>query len=101
KERAVGSPGGAGGSDTVYVAGADRDGNVVSLIQSLRKGCGSGVVVPGTGILLNNRGRDFDLEGLNQIEPGKRSRHTLTPALATRDGRPAFAYGTAGGDVQP
>jgi gamma-glutamyltranspeptidase/glutathione hydrolase len=102
-DRAWGLPPSGGNTDTVYVAAADREGNVVSLIQSLRKSFGSGVVVPGTGILLNDRGRDFGLEDgdPNQIAPGKRSRHTLTPALATRSGRPAFAYGTAGGDVQP
>lgn len=102
-EHAWGPPPSGGNADTVYVAAADREGNVVSLIQSLRKPFGSGVVVPGTGILLNNRGRDFGLDDgdPNQIAPGKRSRHTLTPALAIRNGRPAFAYGTAGGDVQP
>lgn len=102
-DQAVSPPPSGGSSDTVYVAVADRDGTVVSLIQSLRKPFGSGVVVPGTGILLNDRGRDFGIDDgdPNQIAPGKRSRHTLTPAIATRGGRPAFAYGTAGGDVQP
>jgi gamma-glutamyltranspeptidase / glutathione hydrolase len=102
-ERAWGQPPSQGHADTVYVAVADREGNVVSLIQSLRKPFGSGVVVPGTGILMNDRGRDFGIEAgdPNQIAPGKRSRHTLTPAIAVRGGRPAYAYGTAGGDVQP
>lgn len=103
-DRAGGRAGPAGdGSDTVYIAAADRDGNVVSLIQSLRKPFGSGLVVPGTGIVLNDRGRDFGVEDgdPNQIGPGKRPRHTLTPAMALRGGKPAYAYGTAGGDVQP
>ncbi|MPZ14842.1 MAG: gamma-glutamyltransferase [Chloroflexi bacterium] len=100
-DRAGGAPTAAGG-DTVFIAAADREGNAVSLIQSLRKQFGSGLVVPGTGIVLNDRARDFGIEAgdPNQIAPGKRPRHTLSPALALRGGRPAVAYGTAGGDVQ-
>lgn len=89
--------------DTVYLCAADRDGMVVSMIQSLREGFGSGLMVPGTGIVLSNRGRDFSLaEGdPNQIAPGKRPRHTLSPALVLKDGKPVAAYGTRGGDGQP
>jgi gamma-glutamyltranspeptidase/glutathione hydrolase len=89
--------------DTVYFCAADRDGNVVSMIQSHRQGFGSGVLVPGTGVLLNNRARDFGLrdDDPNCIAPGKRPRHTLSPGMALRNGRPVFAYGTRGGDGQP
>ena len=91
------------GGDTVHLCAADREGMVVSMIQSLREGFGSGLMVPGTGIVLNNRGRDFSLADgdPNQIAPGKRPRHTLSPALVMKDGRPFAAYGTRGGDGQP
>ncbi len=73
------------------------------MIQSLRQGWGSGLMVPGLGIMLNDRGRDFGLEDgdPNQIAPGKRPRHTLSPSLVAQDGAPLFAYGTRGGDGQP
>jgi len=89
--------------DTVYLCAADGEGMVVSMIQSLREGFGSGLMVPGTGIVLNNRGRDFSLADgdPNQIAPGKRPRHTLSPALVMKDGKPFAAYGTRGGDGQP
>jgi gamma-glutamyltranspeptidase len=89
--------------DTVYLCAADDQGTVVSMIQSLREGFGSGLMVPGTGIVLSNRGRDFGLADgdPNQIAPGKRPRHTLSPALVLKDGRPVAAYGTRGGDGQP
>ena len=93
----------AAAGDTVYLCAADGEGLVVSMIQSLREGFGSGLMVPGVGVTLNNRGRDFTLEAghPNQIAPGKRPRHTLSPALVLRDGRPVAAYGTRGGDGQP
>lgn len=92
-----------GAGDTVYLCSVDREGNLVSMIQSLRQGLGAGLMVPGTGILLNNRARDFGLADgdPNQIAPGKRPRHTLAPGLVLRDGKPAMAYGTRGGDGQP
>jgi gamma-glutamyltranspeptidase/glutathione hydrolase len=73
------------------------------MIQSLRQAFGSGLMVPGAGMILNDRGRDFgvDDDDPNRIAPGKRPRHTLSPAMALRDGRPAFVYGTRGGDGQP
>jgi gamma-glutamyltranspeptidase/glutathione hydrolase len=89
--------------DTVYLCAADRDGMVVSLIQSLYSGFGSGVHVPGTGVTLHNRGFGFTLEAghPNALEPGKRPLHTLMPGFASRDGKPWLAFGTRGADGQP
>ncbi len=89
--------------DTIYLCAADADGNVVSLIQSNYSGFGSGLVVEGTGIALHNRGAYFSLDpaAANALAPGKRTLHTLIPSLALRDGRPALAFGTMGGDGQP
>ncbi|MFA9432092.1 gamma-glutamyltransferase family protein [Egicoccus sp. AB-alg2] len=90
----------AGG--TAYLCTADRDGLLVSLIQSNFVGFGSGVVVPGTGIGLHDRGAHFSLDPTdpNAIGPGKQPLHTLIPALALRDGAPAYVFGTMGGDAQ-
>jgi gamma-glutamyltranspeptidase / glutathione hydrolase len=89
--------------DTVYLCTADRDGNVVSLIQSLFAGFGSGVHVPGTGVTLHNRGAGFTLQAghLNALGPGKRPLHTLVPGMALKDGQPWLAFGTRGADGQP
>ena len=89
--------------DTVYLCAADEDGNLVSLIQSLAFDFGSGIVAEGTGILLQNRGAYFSLgtDDPNRLEPHKRTRHTLIPAVATRSGRPWALYGSMGGDGQP
>ena len=89
--------------DTVYLCAADGDGNAVSLIQSNYMGFGSGVVVDGTGIVLQNRGAYFSLEPTspNALAPAKRTLHTLIPSMALRDGRPAMIFGTMGGDGQP
>jgi gamma-glutamyltranspeptidase/glutathione hydrolase len=89
--------------DTIYLCAADRDGNVVSLIQSLYAGFGSGVVVPGTGVTLHNRGFGFTLQAghPNELRPGKRPMHTLTPGFALRDRQPWLAFGTRGADGQP
>jgi gamma-glutamyltranspeptidase/glutathione hydrolase len=94
---------GATAGDTIYLCAADRDGTMVSLIQSLREPFGSGLMVPGVGIMLNDRAKDFGIADgdPNQIAPGKRPRHSLTPAMALKNGKPAFAYGTSGGDGQP
>ncbi len=88
---------------TAYLAAADRDGLLVSLIQSNFVGFGSGVVVPGTGIGLHDRGAHFSLDPDDPavIAPRKRPLHTLIPALALRDGRPWLVLGTMGGDAQP
>jgi gamma-glutamyltranspeptidase / glutathione hydrolase len=88
---------------TAYLCAADRDGLLVSLIQSNFVGFGSGVVVPGTGIGLHDRGAHFSLDpdDPNVIAPGKRPLHTLIPGLALRDGHPWTVFGTMGGDGQP
>lgn len=94
----------AGGGDTTYLAVVDGRGNAVSLIQSLSLAFGSGVMVPGTGMLLNNRaGRGFTLlEGHpNCLAPGKRTVHTLNCYLVFRDGELWLVGGTPGGDGQP
>lgn len=87
---------------TAYLCAADGDGLMVSLIQSNFAGFGSGVVVPGTGIGLHDRGAHFSLDPSdpNVIAPGKRPMHTLIPALALRDGAPWLVFGTMGGDGQ-
>jgi gamma-glutamyltranspeptidase/glutathione hydrolase len=91
------------GGDTIYLCAADEHGNVVSLIQSEAYDFGSGVVADGTGMLLQNRGVYFSLDPThaNRLEPKKRTMHTLIPALASRDGKPAIAFGCMGGDLQP
>lgn len=91
------------GGDTVYLCAADEHGNCVSLIQSLAYDFGSGIVAEGTGILLQNRGCYFSLspDHVNRLEPGKRTMHTLIPAMATRAGRPWAMFGSMGGDGQP
>ncbi len=103
-ETAMEWPGGAPGGDTTSLVVIDAQGNAVSLIHSLSHAFGSGIMVPDTGILLNNRaGRGFSLdEGHpNQIAPGKRTMHTLNTYLVTRDNQ-LFAVGnTPGGDGQP
>ncbi|HUI96314.1 MAG TPA: gamma-glutamyltransferase [Xanthobacteraceae bacterium] len=89
--------------DTVWMGAADRDGRVVSYIQSLYWEFGAGCVLPATGVLMQNRGASFSLEpgALNALAPGRLPFHTLNPALATlADGR-VIAYGTMGGDGQP
>ena len=93
-----------GRGDTTYFCVADGAGNAVSWIHSLSNGFGSGVVAPGTGVLFNNRaGRGFSLEPghPNEIQPGKRTMHTLNCYLTTVDGEPAIIGGTPGGDFQP
>jgi gamma-glutamyltranspeptidase len=89
--------------DTMYLCVADAEGNVVSLIQSLYFGFGSGVVGGDTGVMLHNRGSYFSLDPrhVNYLQPGKRTMHTLTPAMVLRDGAPYMAVGTMGGDAQP
>ena len=88
---------------TVYVCAADRTGMVVSLIQSNYMGFGSGVVVPGTGISLQNRGAGFSLERghPNEVAGAKRPFHTIIPGFMTRNGAPLAAFGVMGGPIQP
>jgi len=89
--------------DTMYLCVADGEGNVVSLIQSLYFGFGSGVVGGDTGMMLQNRGAYFSLDPrhVNYLQPGKRTMHTLTPAMVLREGAPYMALGSMGGDAQP
>lgn len=93
-----------GNGDTVYLCVIDKDGNAVSLIQSLFASFGSGRMVPGTGIVLHNRGSLYELDPAhpNIIAPGKRPFHTLSPAMVLNaDGSVAMVLGTPGGDGQP
>ena len=97
-------PAPAGGQgDTVWMGSADTSGLVVSYIQSLYWEFGSGVVLPMTGVLLQNRGASFSLDSgaLNALEPGRLPFHTLNPALAALADRRVMAYGAMGGDGQP
>ncbi|GAB4394088.1 MAG: gamma-glutamyltransferase family protein [Kiloniellaceae bacterium] len=90
----------AGG--TVYLSAADASGMMVSYIQSNYSGFGSGVVVPGTGIHLQNRGSAFSLEEghPNRVAPGKRPFHTIIPGMLMKDGAPLMSFGVMGGPMQ-
>lgn len=94
---------GAVGGDTVYTAVVDGAGNGVSVIQSLYFDFGSTVVVPQTGIVLQNRGSFFTLEPhpVNTLAPGKLPFHTLMPSLVMAGDRPRYILGTMGGEGQP
>ncbi|MFA7313950.1 MAG: gamma-glutamyltransferase [Shewanella sp.] len=89
--------------DTVYLTTADKDGNMVSLIQSNYRGMGSGMTPPDLGFVLQDRGQMFDLtEGrFNTYAPGKRPFHTIIPAFVTKDGKPWLSFGVMGGATQP
>jgi len=89
--------------DTVYLTAVDSDRNAVSFIQSIYQPFGSGVVPPGTGFAMQNRGHLFNLDPdhPNSLEPGKRPFHTIIPAMVTRESRPVFSFGVMGGDMQP
>ncbi len=89
--------------DTIYLTTADRQGNMVSLIQSNYMGMGSGCVPEGLGFCLQNRGALFNLKPghFNTYAPRKRPFHTIIPAFVTQDGKPLMSFGVMGGSVQP
>ncbi len=89
--------------NTIYMTVADKEGNMVSLIQSNYLGMGSGMCPPGLGFILQNRGELFTLEEghFNVYEPGKRPFHTIIPAFITKDGEPFMSFGVMGGAMQP
>lgn len=90
-------------SETVYLTVADRHGNMISFINSVYGYFGSRVVVPGTGVVLQNRGSGFTMEEghPSRIAPNKRPFHTIIPAFVTRDGAPWLSFGVMGGSMQP
>lgn len=87
---------------TVYLCAADQDGMMVSFIQSNFHGFGSGIVIPGTGIAIQNRAYGFTLEEghPNEAAPDKRPFHTIIPGFVTRNGTPSMAFGVMGGHMQ-
>lgn len=93
----------AGHHDTVFVAAVDEQRNVVSMISSLYKAFGSGITVPGTGIVMQNRGAGFTLEPVSRhtLRPRKRPYHTLMPGMILRDEEPWVCLGVVGGMMQP
>ncbi len=97
------APGKIEKGNTIYLTVADKDGNMVSLIQSNYCGMGSGMCPPGLGFILQDRGELFSLEEghLNVYQPGKRPFHTIIPAFITKDGKPWISFGLMGGAMQP
>jgi gamma-glutamyltranspeptidase/glutathione hydrolase len=97
---AAGNPAKGG---TIYLTAADEGGMMVSFIQSNYLGFGSGVVVPGYGISMQNRGHGFSLNPAhaNVVAPGKRPFHTIIPAFLTQGGQPVMSFGVMGGNMQP
>ena len=91
------------GSDTVFVTAVDQERNAVSLVSSIFMPFGSGMVVEGTGIILQNRGHSFSLSPRhpNRLEPHKRPMHTIIPGMVFKDGHFLMSFGVMGGDMQP
>ena len=89
--------------DTIYLTTADKDGNMVSLIQSNYRGMGSGVVVPGLGFVFQDRGQLFSMDEThaNAYQPNKRPFHTIIPAFVMKGGKPFISFGLMGGAMQP
>jgi gamma-glutamyltranspeptidase/glutathione hydrolase len=89
--------------DTTYFSVADKDGNMISIIQSNYRGMGSGIVVPGLGFGFQDRGELFTMEPghPNVYAPGKRPFHTIIPGFVLKEGKPWLAFGVMGGDMQP
>ena len=90
--------------NTTYLTVADKDGNMVSLIQSIYSEFASGMVPDGLGFVLQNRGQMFNVQDkshANALEPGKRPFHTIIPAFITKEGKPWVSFGLMGGAVQP
>jgi len=90
-------------NNTVYLTVADKEGNMISLIQSNYRGMGSGMVPPELGFMLHDRGELFSLDPkhANVYAPGKRPFHTIIPAFITKDSLPFLSFGVMGGDFQP
>jgi gamma-glutamyltranspeptidase/glutathione hydrolase len=88
---------------TIYLSAADASGMMISFIQSNYMGFGSGIVVPGYGISLQNRGHGFSMEAAhpNCVAPGKRPFHTIIPGFLMKDGAPQMSFGVMGGNIQP
>ena len=89
--------------DTIYLTAADQYGNMISLIQSNYRGMGSGMMPPGLGFMLQDRGELFSLDKdhRNALVGGKRPFHTIIPAFVTKDGKPFMSFGVMGGATQP
>jgi gamma-glutamyltranspeptidase/glutathione hydrolase len=92
-----------GNGDTVYVTAVDKERNAISLISSIYSAFGSGMVVDGTGIVLQNRGKSFslNLKHFNRLEPHKRPLHTIIPGMVFKEGEFLMSFGVMGGDMQP
>ncbi len=89
--------------ETIYMTVADKEGTMISLIQSNYRGMGSGMAPPKLGFMLQDRGELFSLQRgqANTYEPGKRPFHTIIPAFVSKDGKPFLSFGVMGGDFQP